>query len=116
MNPSHPLRRHIYWVQIPGEPGKKRRPALVVSPDVRNRMASDVIVVPLSTLLRPAPTHVRLKRGEGGLAKSYMVKAEQITTLRKNRLLPAPLGGPISPTRMVEVEKAVVRAIGVPVD
>ena len=111
-----PLRRHIYRVRVPSEPGKKTRPALIVSPDVRNRLASDGIVVPLTTVLRPAPTHVRLKKREGGLNRSSMVKAEQVTTLPKAFLHPKPLGGPISPGRMVEVEKAVVRAMGVPVD
>lgn len=30
--------------------------------DARNRLANDVLVVPASTSLRPAPTHVRLKK------------------------------------------------------
>ena len=37
--------------------------ALVVSPDIRNRLANDVIVVPVSSVLREAPTHVRLQQG-----------------------------------------------------
>ena len=37
---------------------KKMRPALIVSLNVRNRLANDVIVVPTSTTLRKAPTHV----------------------------------------------------------
>jgi len=36
-------RGHVYWVEIPDEPGRKRRPALVLSPDVRNALAGDVI-------------------------------------------------------------------------
>jgi mRNA-degrading endonuclease toxin of MazEF toxin-antitoxin module len=110
---SHPRRGHLYWVQIPDEPGSKRRPALVVSPDSRNRLANDVIVVPLSTVLREAPTHVRLRAREGGLPRPSMAKCEQITTLRRDRLVPRPLGGNLAPPRMVEIEKAVLRAIGV---
>ena len=106
-------RGHVYWVEIPDEPGRKRRPALVVSPDVRNTLAADLIVVPLSTVLRDAPTHVRLRRGEGGIKATSMVKCEQITTLQKARLVPTPLGGPLSAARMHEIEKAVLRAIGV---
>jgi len=109
----HPRRGHLYWVQIPDEPSGKRRPALVVSPDARNRLANDVIVVPLSSVLREAPTHVRLRAREGGLPRASMVKCEQITTLRRDRLVPRPLGGNLAPARMVEVEKAVLRAIGV---
>lgn len=116
MSPAGPLRGHVYWVRVPGEPAGKRRPALVLSPDGRNRLAADVIVVPLSTTLRPGPTHVRLRPGEGGLPAPSVVKAELITTLRKDRLEPAALGGPLSTWRLAEIEKAVLRAIGVPVD
>jgi mRNA-degrading endonuclease toxin of MazEF toxin-antitoxin module len=102
-------------VRIPDEPGGKRRPALVVSPDSRNRLASDVIVVPVSSVLREAPTHVRLRAREGGLERPSMAKCEQITTLRRDRLAPRPIGGNLTPGRMVEIEKAILRAIGVPV-
>jgi mRNA-degrading endonuclease toxin of MazEF toxin-antitoxin module len=44
-----------------------------------------------------------------------MAKCEQITTLRRDRLTPRPIGGNLAPVRMVEVEKAILRAIGVPV-
>jgi mRNA interferase MazF len=106
-------RGHVYWVTIPDEPGGKRRPALVLSPDFRNALATDLIVAPLSSVLRDAPTHVRLRRGEAGIKVSSMVKCEQITTLQKARLVPAALGGSLSPERMHEIEKAVLRAIGV---
>jgi mRNA interferase MazF len=106
-------RGHVYWVEIPDEPGHKRRPALVLSPDFRNALATDLIVVPLSSVLRDAPTHVRLRRGEGGLKVPSMAKCEQITTLQKARLVPTALGGPLSAGRMHEIEKAVLRSIGV---
>ena len=112
---SYPRRGHLYWVQIPDEPGSKRRPALVVSPDSRNRLASDVIVVPVSSVLREAPTHVRLRAREGGLARPSMAKCEQVTTFRRARLAPHPLGSNLAAGRMVEIEKAILRAIGVPV-
>lgn len=61
----------------------KRRPALALSPDHRNERANDVIVIPCSTRLRPAPTHVLLRSGQGGLAESTVLKCEQIPTLAK---------------------------------
>lgn len=112
---AYPRRAHLYWVRIPDEPRGKRRPALVVSPDSRNRLASDVIVIPISTVLREAPTHIRLRAGEGGLDHPSIVKCEQITTLQRDRLLPRALGGALSAARMTEIEKAILRAIGVPV-
>ena len=111
----YPRRAHLYWVHIPDEPGGKRRPALVVSPDSRNRLASDVIVVPVSSVLRDAPTHVKLRAKEGGLERPSIAKCEQITTLRRDRLASRPIGGNLAPGRMVEIEKAILRAIGIPV-
>jgi len=111
----YPRRGEIYLVRLPGHPADpKARPALVVSMDVRNRLAHDVIVVPLSTTLRPAPTHFELSVGEGGLKQVSMVKCEQVTTLDKSFLLRGPFAGTISAEKMHEIEKGVQRAIGVP--
>jgi mRNA-degrading endonuclease toxin of MazEF toxin-antitoxin module len=93
----------------------KLRPVLVISPDIRNDLASDVIVIPCSTRLSIAPTHVRLRRGEGGLSASSVLKCEQITTLHKDDVRRQPLGAALAPKRILEAERAVLRAIGVPV-
>jgi len=82
--------------------------------DARNVRANDLIVIPCSTTMRGAPTHVRLRRGEGGVSDTCMVKCEQITTLPKDYVDGTPLGGPIGRARLVEIERAVLRAIGVP--
>jgi mRNA-degrading endonuclease toxin of MazEF toxin-antitoxin module len=105
-----PRRGHLYWVSM-----DKRRPALVLSPDYRNQYAGDVIVIPCSTRLRSAPTHVRLERGQGGLPESAVLKCEQITTLARADIHGPPLGRPLSPAILRAVERAVLRAIGVPV-
>jgi mRNA-degrading endonuclease toxin of MazEF toxin-antitoxin module len=108
-----PLRGCIYWVKIPGVPDAKRRPALVISVDARNRLANDVLVVPASTTLRPAPTHVRLKKGTGGAPKDCVLKCEQITTLPKHLLGDVALGGPLSVALLEDVERGILRALGV---
>jgi mRNA-degrading endonuclease toxin of MazEF toxin-antitoxin module len=105
-----PRRGHLYWVSL-----DKRRPALVLSPDYRNERASDVIVIPCSSRVRPAPTHVILKRGQGGIPESSVLKCEQITTLPKTDVHERTLGRPLPPTLLRAVERAVLRAIGVPV-
>ena len=111
---AHPRRGEIYLVSLLSQPkDTKPRPALVVSLDVRNRLANDVIVVPLSTTLRTSPTHVELSEGEGGLDQTSMAKCEQITTLDKSFLIRGPFSGTISPMRMTEVERAIQRAIGI---
>jgi mRNA-degrading endonuclease toxin of MazEF toxin-antitoxin module len=104
------LRRgYIYWAAL-----DKRRPALLLSPDARNAKARDVIVIPASTVLREGPWHVRLKKGEGGLTAPSVLLCEQITTIPKECLDTTPLGGPLASARMGELERAVLRAIGVP--
>lgn len=111
---SYPLRGEIYLVRIPGQPSDtKERPALIVSLNVRNRLANDVIVVPLSTTLRVAPTHVELSAGEGGLKETSMAKCEQVTTLDKSFLIRGPFAGTINPSIMREIETAIQRAIGI---
>ena len=103
------LRRGVlHWAEM-----DKRRLVLVLSPESRNELASDVIVVPCSTVLRGGPWHVRLARGEGGLARASVLLCEQITTLLKRRVDPDPLGSPLPGSRMAEVEQAVLLAIGI---
>jgi mRNA-degrading endonuclease toxin of MazEF toxin-antitoxin module len=70
------LRRgYIYLAHL-----DKLRPVLVISLDIRNELASDVIVVPSSSRLSTAPTHVRLRRGDGGITQASVFKCEQVTT------------------------------------
>ena len=111
---TYPQKGEIYLVRLPGQPkDKKTRPALIVSLDIRNRLANDVIVVPVSTTLRDSPTHVELAIGEGGLTQRSMAKCEQITTLDKSFLIRGPFSGKISPQKMFEVKEAIQKAIGV---
>lgn len=104
-------RGQLFWVEL-----DKRRPALVISPTRRNELANDVLVVPCSTKGRAAPWHVSLRRGEGGLPYDSMAKCEQITLVRKSDLSASPLGEPLTPGRMAEVERALLRALGIAVD
>lgn len=107
------LRRgHVYWARLPGD---KRRPVLVLSPAARNDHANDVIVAPLSTVIREGPWHVRLRKGEAGVSHPSIIKCEQITTLRTEIIAGEPRGKAISDAKMRQVERAVLRAIGVPV-
>lgn len=100
----------LYWAWL-----DKRRPVLVISTDARNERANDVIVVPCSTTLREAPTHVRLARGEGGLPRDSVLKCEQIVTKPKGDMEPTPIGLPLRSGRIAEVERAVLRSIGIPI-
>ncbi|HEY4394833.1 MAG TPA: type II toxin-antitoxin system PemK/MazF family toxin [Polyangia bacterium] len=105
-----PRRGHLYWARL-----DKRRPVLVLSINARNEHAGDLLVVPCTTTLREAPTHVRLGRGEGGAPQACMLKCEQVTTLPREDLDPEPLGTPLGGAKLREVELGVMRAIGIPV-
>ena len=98
----------LYWAEL-----DKRRPVLVISPDVRNRLANDVVVLPCSSTLRPLVWHVRLDRGEGGLKEASMVKCEAPQTIPKEWLGIEPLGRALSPARLEQVERALLSALGI---
>jgi mRNA-degrading endonuclease toxin of MazEF toxin-antitoxin module len=111
---SFPQRGEIFLVRRPGHPrDTKNRPALVVSLDIRNKLAGDIMVVPLTTILRDSPTHVRLLQGEGGLAHVSMAKCEQLTTLDKGFLLRGPFAGKVQNSTLKRIEQAIMRAIGI---
>jgi mRNA interferase MazF len=107
---SFPRRGYLYFAEL-----DKRRPVLIISLDIRNELASDVLVIPCSTHLSESPTHVRLRRGEGGVSSTSVLKCEQITTLHKDDLIPRRLGGRLVPSILSEVERCIMRAIGLPV-
>lgn len=109
-----PRRGEIWPVELPGQPTDPHtpRPALVVSTDVRNRLAGDVLVVPLSSRLRPLPTHVLIQAGLGGLPRDSMAKCEQVTCLEKHFLGAGPLGHTVPAPLLAEVVRAVRRAVG----
>jgi mRNA interferase MazF len=109
-----PRRGEIWTVELPSQPADPHtpRPALVVSLDVRNRLAGDVLVVPLSTHLRPLPTHVLIPAAVGGQRHDSMAKCEQITCLDKQFLVHGPLGRAVPEPVLNEVVRAIRRAVG----
>ena len=111
---SYPQCGEIYLVKIPNKPSDaKERPALIVSMDIRNKLAGDVIAIPLTTNLRPAPTHIFLKKGDGGVRQDSMAKCEQITTLDKSLLLRGPFAGKVTEGLMKEIHQGILNALGI---
>ena len=95
---SFPRRGEVWLVEFPDDP--KSRPALIISLDARNELANSVLAVPVTTNLRPAPTHVLLPAGQGGLSHDSMARCENVSYLHKSRLtrglnivLPFPIVG-----------------------
>ena len=113
-----PLRREIWFVQLPVDPPEKgRRPVVIVSLDARNRheRADTVLVIPLSTSIHKAdhPTHLFLAAGETGLSEDSIARAEDVTVVRKVDLV-EPRSGlrNLSHRRICELSEMVKIAMG----
>lgn len=111
---SWPRRGEIWSVRVPGQPSDPHqpRPALVLSDDVRNRLADDLIVVPIFTRGAEGPTHVPLPRGAGGVKRDSVLFCEELTTLDRDFLGSGPWGAAVGPDLLAAVARAVRRAIG----
>ena len=75
--PTYPQRGEVWLTSLPDDP--KRRPSLIVSIDVRNEMSNSVLTVPITTNLRPSPTHVFLPAMQGGLTHDSVARCENVT-------------------------------------
>lgn len=106
-----PRRGEVWLVEFPDDP--KSRPALIVSLDARNEHANSVLAVPVTTNMRPAPTHVFLPAGQGGLSFDSMARCENVSYLHKSRLVRGPLGASVSPALMRDVAQGLLRALGI---
>ena len=71
-----------------------------------------MLAVPVTTNLRPAPTHVPLPAGQGGLAHDSMARCENVSYLHKSRLARGPLAGPIGSALIGDVERCLLRSLG----
>jgi len=115
--PRMPRQGEIWWTNLPTDPPEKgRRPVVIVSPDGRNQhpRANSVMVIPLSTsihLLRPA--HLLLRMGETGLAADSAAQADNVSTVRKEVLVPPRPGQrTLTHTKVCELSKLVRFAMG----
>lgn len=85
----------------------KTRPVLVMSNDKNNQFAGTVTVLPITSksLETIYPFEVGVAKGSGGLPKASKIKADQIRTLDKKRLIKTI--GKLSDNDMAMVENAV---------
>jgi mRNA interferase MazF len=74
---------------VVGKEISKTRPVVVVSNDLNNRYSGTVTVLPVTSgnLDKIYPFEVFLPKGSGNLPKDSKVKADQIRTLDKARLV-----------------------------
>lgn len=89
---DYPRYGDIYDVNLDpvvGSETGKRRPALVVSNDINNEYADTVTVLPITGQPAPQvfPFEVLVPRGVAGLTVDSRIKANQIRTVDKRRLV-----------------------------
>lgn len=81
-----------------------KRPGLVVSDDLFNSSAAElVMVLPVTTRIKGIPYHVEVQPPEGGLRLSSCIKCEDLRSLSTERLVQRL--GEVSSETMEAVEK-----------
>ena len=79
-------RGEVYWVNLDptvGNEVKKRRPAVILSPDEMNRSLPVVIVAPITSSKKSWPTRANIKLS----GKAGQIMLDQIRTVDKIRLM-----------------------------
>ncbi len=79
-------RGEVYWVNLDptvGSEVKKRRPAVILSPDEINRSLSVVIVAPITSSKKSWPTRADVTLS----GKAGQIMLDQIRTVDKSRLM-----------------------------
>ena len=91
MSVPNPVRGEIWSANLDPTVGREQagaRPVLILSFDAFNRgPAGLVVAVPLTTVDKNIPLHVRVTPPEGGLAAVSFIKCEDVRSLSKSRFL-----------------------------
>jgi mRNA-degrading endonuclease toxin of MazEF toxin-antitoxin module len=110
-----PKRGEIWLTHTPGRPKDPHqpRPSLVVSIDVRNALRDHVVVAPIFSWGQPSPVRVAISAGTGGLDHDSMIFCDELATVDRDFLAGTyPMGEAVPNRVMVDVVKAVRRALG----
>ncbi len=103
---NHASRGEIWLVSLDPTQGREQagtRPALVISVDLFNHGAAElVVVIPITSKAKGIPLHVEIEPPEGGLTLTSFVKCEDVRSISTSRL--AKRLGKVSPQTMDVVE------------
>ena len=88
---SKASRGEIWLVGLDATKGREQagmRPALVVSVDIFNHGAAElVVVIPITSKAKGIPLHVEVTPPEGGLTMTSFVKCEDLRSISTSRLV-----------------------------
>lgn len=103
-------RGEIYFANLDPTIGteiKKQRPALIISNDTNNKVASLLTIVPLtSNVAKVYPFEVFLSKKDTGLTKSSKAQCQQIRSISKLRIV-GKCAGKISRYHLTQIENAI---------
>jgi len=95
-----------------GHEQAKTRPCIVVSDDRFNRSASGlVVIVPLTSVSRGIPWHVRVGPEDGGVREESWAMTDQVRAVSSDRLIGDPWGR-VAPGVMVAIEERLRLLLG----
>ncbi|MEG4270523.1 MULTISPECIES: type II toxin-antitoxin system PemK/MazF family toxin [unclassified Microcoleus] len=112
---TYPRQGEIYLSRALRQLGDtKKRPVVVVPPDIRNEFTDSVIVVPFTSNLAGLenPTRVLIPAGEGGLQADSLAVCENVSALRQTFLEQGPYGQ-LSADVLARIQRAVQVSIGI---
>jgi mRNA interferase MazF len=109
-------RGEVYLADLDPAKGSEqagRRPVLVFEDDRLIAATLTVVIIPFTSnvAMQKLPTCVFVPAGEGGLRQDSVAICHQIRALDKRRLLD--YWGTLPDERMAEVERAVLRTLGI---
>ncbi len=99
---------------VVGKEISKTRPVVIVSNDKNNEFSGTVTVLPITSknLKKIYPFEVILPKGSGNLPKDSKIKADQIRTLDKSRIMSRV--GRLDKTQIDEIENAIKIHLSLP--
>ncbi|MEG4576490.1 type II toxin-antitoxin system PemK/MazF family toxin [Microcoleus sp. N3A4] len=112
---TYPRQGEIYLSRALRQLGDtKKRPVVVVSPDIRNEFTDSVIVVPFTSNLAGVenPTRVLIPAGEGGLQADSLAVCENVSALRQTFLEQGPYGQ-LSADVLARIQRGIQVSIGI---
>lgn len=114
MSDSRPRRGEVWFADLNPTRGHQQRgtrPVLVLSVDTFNAGPAELVtVLPITSTVRPIPSHVEVLAPEGGLESRSAILADQVRTIARERV--ARRSGAVSGTTLSRVEEVVRILLG----
>ena len=112
---SYPQQGAVYLIKALKSIGdSKKRPAVIVSLNVRNQYSTTVLVVPFTSDLTngETPTRLLIKAPEGGLEVDSLALCDNVSAIRQSGLSDSPYGV-ITPVNLQRIQQGIMISIGV---